>query len=127
MRRSRCLPPPIRRFSESVSSDVAKAYNVSLTSLRGAARPTAVVGNETEARCPRRPPLDFGTIVKFIEEIFNLGNIPSGNYADYYANGDLGEFFQFKRLPRSFRSIQAPLGTEVFLDPSRPQDPPDND
>jgi phospholipase C len=71
--------------------------------------------------------LDFGTIVKFIEEIFNLGNIPPGNYADYYANGDLGEFFQFKKLPRSFRSIQAPLGKEVFLDPSRPQDPPDND
>jgi len=71
--------------------------------------------------------LDFGAMLKFTEEIFNLGNIPPGNYADYYANDDLGEFFQFSKPPRSFQSITAPLGKEVFLDPKRPRGAPDND
>jgi len=71
--------------------------------------------------------LDFGSILKFTEEIFNLGTIPPGDYADYYANDDLGEFFQFSRPPRKFLSIPAPLGKEVFLDPTRPITEPDND
>jgi len=71
--------------------------------------------------------LDFGAMLKFIEEIFNLGTIPPGDYADYYANDDLGEFFQFSKPARRFQSVTAPLGKEVFLDPTRPQDPPDND
>jgi len=71
--------------------------------------------------------LDFGAMLKFIEEVFNLGTIPPGNNADYYANDDLGEFFQFSAPPRSFRSITAPLEKGVFLDPNRPVTMPDND
>jgi phospholipase C len=71
--------------------------------------------------------LDFGAMLKFIEEIFNLGNIPPGDYADYYANDDLSEFFQFSKAPRSFQGIDAPLKKEVFLDPKRPITEPDND
>jgi len=71
--------------------------------------------------------LDFGAMLKFIEEIFDLGNIPPGNNADYYANDDLGEFFQFNKPPRSFQGIKAPLNKEVFLDPQRLLGPPDND
>ena len=71
--------------------------------------------------------LDFGSMLKFTEEIFNLGTIPPGDYADYYATDDLGEFFQFSKPPRSFQSINAPSGKEVFLDPNRPRIPPDDD
>jgi phospholipase C len=71
--------------------------------------------------------LDFGAMLKFTEEIFNLGVIPPGDYADSYANDDLGEFFQFSKPPRTFESIAAPVKKEVFLDPKRPQGPPDND
>jgi hypothetical protein len=71
--------------------------------------------------------LDFGAMLKFIEEIFNLGFIPPGDYADSYANDDLGEFFNFSSKPRTFQSIDAPLKKEVFLDPKRPVTPPDND
>ncbi len=71
--------------------------------------------------------LDFGAMLKFIEEIFNVGYISPGDYADSYANDDLGEFFQFHKPPRSFESIQAPVKKEVFLDPKRPMLPPDND
>ncbi len=71
--------------------------------------------------------LDFGAMLKFIEEIFNVGTIPPGDYADSYANDDLGEFFNFSAAPRTFQSIDAPLKKEVFLDPKRPVTPPDND
>jgi phospholipase C len=71
--------------------------------------------------------LDFGAMLKFIEEIFNVGVIPPGDYADSYANDDLGEFFNFSSPPRAFQSISAPLKKEVFLDPKRPVGPPDND
>ncbi len=71
--------------------------------------------------------LDFGSMLKFIEEIFNLGNIPPGDYADYYANDDLSEFFNFSSVPRPFASINAPVKKEVFLDPKRPVTEPDND
>jgi hypothetical protein len=56
-----------------------------------------------------------------------VGFIPPGDYADSYANDDLGEFFQFSKPPRKFQSIQAPLKKEVFLDPKRQLGPPDDD
>lgn len=71
--------------------------------------------------------LDFGAMLKFIEEIFNVGNIPPGDYADYYANDDLAEFFRFDKPARKFQSINAPLEKKLFLDPGRPIAPPDND
>jgi phospholipase C len=71
--------------------------------------------------------LDFGGMLKFIEEIFNVGSIPPGNYIDSFAYDDLGEFFQFSLPPRSFESINAPLEKEVFLDPNRPITEADND
>src|SRR5260370_42094661 len=71
--------------------------------------------------------LDFGAMLKFIEEIFNVGTVPPGNYADYYANDDLSEFFNFNNPPRRFQSITAPLSKEVFLDPNRDITDADND
>jgi len=78
--------------------------------------------------------LDFGAILRFVEEIFGVGNIPppAGGYqyyyfADYYATGDLGEFFNFGKAPHSFRRIEAPHKKEFFLDPRRPIEPPDDD
>jgi hypothetical protein len=58
---------------------------------------------------------------------FQRGYRTPGNYADYYANDDLGEFFQFSKPPRKFQKITAPLGEEVFLNPERLQGAPDND
>jgi hypothetical protein len=71
--------------------------------------------------------LDFGAMLKFTEQIFNLGTISPGDYADYYAVDDLGEFFQFSKPARKFEKIQAPLGKEIFLDPNRLQGPPDDE
>lgn len=74
--------------------------------------------------------LDFGAMLKFVEEIFGLGTIsddPFNPYADYYAKDDLHSFFQFTLPPRPFESIEAPLKEDIFFDPSRPLGAPDND
>jgi hypothetical protein len=71
--------------------------------------------------------LEFGAMLKFVEQIFNVGTIPPGNLIDSFAVDDLGEFFQFSKPPRSFKSVDAPQGKEVFLDPNRPITDADND
>lgn len=67
---------------------------------------------------------DFGSILKFIEETFNL---PTLGYADAYALDDLSDCFDFSQSPLSFQTIAAPLDATYFLNDHRPPLPPDND
>ena len=112
------VPPPVPAKAPAGTSSYVYGFRVPLMVV-SAYTPPGTVSNVMG--------LDFGAMLKFIEEIFNVSTIPPGNLADYYANDDLGEFFQFSKPPRSFQSIAAPLGKEVFLDPKRPRIPPDND
>jgi phospholipase C len=112
------VPPAVNAKAPAGTSSYVYGFRVPLMVV-SAYTPAGTVSNTMG--------LDFGAMLKFMEEIFDLGTIPPGDYADYYANDDLGEFFQFNKPPRSFQSITAPLGAEVFLDPKRPMDPPDND
>jgi len=115
------VPPPVSPLAPWEASSYVYGFRVPLLVV-SAYTPAGTVSNEN---------LDFGAMLKFIEEVFGgLGTIssdPSNPYADYYAYDDLGEFFQFEQRPRAFESIQAPLKEEVFLDPRRPIGPPDND
>ncbi|MFY9845654.1 MAG: alkaline phosphatase family protein [Terriglobales bacterium] len=71
---------------------------------------------------------DFGSILKFIEEVFSLPEIdPSVGYADSYAVGDLSDCFDFSQSPQPFTQIKAPLKTEYFQNSKAPATPPDND
>jgi phospholipase C len=54
---------------------------------------------------------DYGSILKFIEEVFTL---PSLGYADAYAD-DLSDCFNFSQGPRGFRTIAAPRNADFFL------------
>lgn len=65
---------------------------------------------------------DFGSILKFIEEVYGL---PSLGYADALAD-DLSDCFDFHRHNR-FRKIKAPLGAEYFLHDKTPPTDPDDD
>jgi phospholipase C len=66
---------------------------------------------------------DFGSILKFIEQTFNL---PSLGYADVRAN-DLSDCFALTRSPLTFKVIPAALGGAHFLnDKSAPTDPDDD-
>ncbi len=112
------VPPPVPAKAPPGTSSYVYGFRVPLMVV-SAYTPAGTVSNVMG--------LDFGAMLKFIEEIFNLGTIPPGDFADSYANDDLGAFFQFSKPPRSFQSITAPLGKEVFLDPKRPVTDPDND
>jgi phospholipase C len=116
------VPPPLSSKAPANASSYVYGFRVPLLVV-SAYTPPQTVSNTMG--------LDFGAMLKFIEEIFSLGPIPStgdsGNYADAYANDDLGEFFQFSKPPHGFQSIDAPLKADFFLNPNRPIDPPDND
>lgn len=66
---------------------------------------------------------DFGSILKFIEEIYGL---PSLGYADVPAD-DLSDCFNFNQTPTNFHEIQAPLDVAHFLNDRRPPTDPDDD
>jgi phospholipase C len=112
------VPPPVPAKAPLNAASYVYGFRVPLLVV-SAYTPAGTVSNVMG--------LDFGSMLKFTEEIFNLGTIPPGDYADAYAVDDLGEFFQFSNPPRSFQNISAPLGKEVFLDPKRPITEPDND
>jgi hypothetical protein len=80
--------------------------------------PRGTVSNETH---------DFGSILKFVEDVLGgLGPV-APTYADAFANGDLQEFFNFTMSPRTFQKIQAPLGITYFMNSTEPLEGPDND
>jgi phospholipase C len=115
-------PPPLPAAAPAIASSYAYGFRVPLLVV-SAYTPAGTVDNNTAG-------LDFGTILKFIEEVFNLSNINSGDlgsFADQWSNGDLSDFFQFSQPPNDFQSIQAPFKPDFFLDPKRPMDPPDDD
>ena len=66
---------------------------------------------------------DYGSILKFTEEVFNLGSL---GYADAYAD-DLADCFNFNQQGRTFRTIAAPHDAEYFLNDRTPPTPADTD
>jgi phospholipase C len=66
---------------------------------------------------------DFGSILKFIEQDFNL---PSLGYADPRAT-TLLDCFDFRQRPRSFQPNAAKYDAKHFLDDDTPPEPPDSD
>ena len=69
---------------------------------------------------------DFGSVLRFVETVFDLGLIPPGNFADAKAD-DLTDFFDFSKPPRPFTTIAQPIPSSHFLDRSRQMAPPDGD
>jgi phospholipase C len=101
------VPPP------SISNSYEYGFRVPLIVVSPYAKP-AYVSHVTH---------DFGSILKFIEEVFEL---PSLGYADARAD-DLSDCFDLKQLPRLFESIPAKLNANDFLNDKRAPLPPDDD
>ena len=66
---------------------------------------------------------DFGSILKFIEEVFKL---PSLGYADARAD-DFSDCFDLTQTPISFEAVPAKFDRHFFLTVKRPVTPPDDD
>jgi phospholipase C len=69
---------------------------------------------------------DFGSVLRFVETVFDLGLIPPGNFADARSD-DLSDFFAFSKSPRPFTNITQPVPSSHFRDPKRKMAPPDDD
>jgi len=70
---------------------------------------------------------DFGSILKFVESAFSLGEIdPAVGYADSRSD-DLSDCFNFNQLPLVFAPVAAPMSAEHFLHDTSAPTPPDND
>lgn len=85
--------------------------------------PLIVVSPYAQAAYISHTPHDFGSILKFIENTFNL---PSLGYADAYAD-DLSDCFNFSQTPLKFQAIPAAVSAEQFLNDRRPPTDPDDD
>jgi phospholipase C len=66
---------------------------------------------------------DFGSILKFIEEVYG---VPSLGYADAPAD-DLGDCFELTQTPIVFQTVNAPMDGAFFLNDKRPPEGPDKD
>ena len=69
---------------------------------------------------------DFGSVLRFVETVFDLGRIPPGDFVDAKSD-DLGDFFDFTKPPRSFTKIAQPVPASHFRDRTRTMMPPDDD
>lgn len=88
--------------------------------------PLLVVSAYTPVALVSNTRRDFGSILKFIEGVFNIKEGALG-FADARAHDDLAAFFDFRRRSRSFQPIPAPLDANFFIHDKRPPEPPDND
>ncbi len=113
------VPPPIRNSGPNQNS-YEYGFRVPIMVISPYAKP-AYVSHQFN---------DFGSILKFIEEVFSLpavGDSVGAAYADSYALGDLSDFFNFSQTPLVFTPIQAPKGAEYFIHNKAKPSPPDND
>ena len=88
--------------------------------------PLLVVSAYTRPAFVSNTRLDFGSILNFIESVFNIQQGSLG-FADERATDDLHEFFDFKKPRRQFKAIAAPLDANFFINDKRAPEPPDND
>ena len=93
--------------------------------------PMIVVSPYAKANHISKTFYDFGSILKFIENNFSLGNIaPSATlqYADQFsATGDLSDCFDFTQTPLTFQTIPAKFDAAHFLNDKRKPTDPDDD
>jgi phospholipase C len=86
--------------------------------------PMIVISPYAKAQYISKQQYDFGSILRFIEERFNL---PSLNYADAAAVNDFSDCFNFSQTPLPFQTIPAALKAEHFLNDKTPPTDPDDD
>jgi len=88
--------------------------------------PLIVVSPYAKPQYVSKQQYDFGSILRFIEETFNLGS-GSLHYADEAAVNDLSDCFNYNQTPLPFQTIPAALKADYFLNnKTRPTDPDDD-
>ena len=88
--------------------------------------PLIVVSAYTPAGYINNSRLDFGSMLRFVEQNFSLGEGALG-FADARATTDLAPFFNLKQGPRKFQVIPALHSAKYFLNDRTPPTDPDDD
>jgi phospholipase C len=87
--------------------------------------PFIVVSAYTPAAYVDNNRMDFGSILRFIENNFGISE-GALNFADARASTDLAEFFNLEQVPRPFLTIPARLNANYFLNDKTPPTDPDD-
>jgi phospholipase C len=87
--------------------------------------PMIVVSAYTPAAYIDNNRMDFGTVLRFLEQNFGIAE-GALNFADARATGNLGEFFNLTQVPRVFQTIPAPLDANYFINDKTPPTDPDD-
>jgi phospholipase C len=87
--------------------------------------PFLVVSAYTPAAYVDNNRMDFGTILRFVENNFGIAE-GSLDFADARATGNLSEFFNLKQVPRVFQTIPARLDANYFINDPSPMTEPDD-
>jgi phospholipase C len=85
--------------------------------------PLIVVSPYAKARYISHVTHDFGSILNFIEQVFNLSSL---GFADAHAD-DLSDCFNFNQAPLQFQKIPAPMSAAHFLNDRTPAADPDDE
>jgi phospholipase C len=85
--------------------------------------PLIVVSPYAKARYISHVTHDFGSILNFIEQVFNLSSL---GFADAHAD-DLSDCFNFNQTPLQFQKIPAPMSAAHFLNDRTPAADPDDE
>lgn len=88
--------------------------------------PLVVVSGYTAPAMVSNNILDYGSILRFMEGVFNISEGAIG-FADARSTDDLSEFFNFSAPLRKFQVVPSPLDAEYFINDKTPPGPPDND
>jgi phospholipase C len=88
--------------------------------------PLIVVSAYTPAGFISNTPEDFGSVVRFIEWNFGVGE-GALTFADSRSRSDLNEFFSLGQPPRRFQTITTPLSAKALLSANPSGLPPDDD
>ena len=114
------VAPPIRNTNPPLNSN---EYGFRV--------PLIVISPYAKAATVSHQQNDFGSILKFIEEMFSLpttiGQSVGVEYADSYALGDLSDFFDFSQTPLPFTTIPAAKDANFFINRKDKPTPPDDD
>jgi len=106
-------PPQVINDGTSLGSGYVDGFRV----------PLIVVSPYAKAAHVSHVNHDFGSILKFIEEIYGL---PSLGYAAARAD-DLSDCFNFNQTRLTFQAIPAAVSAEQFLNDRRPPTDPDDE
>jgi phospholipase C len=87
--------------------------------------PLIVVSAYTPARFVSNKRLDFGSMIRFVEQNYGIQQ-GSLNFADARTSTNLTEFFNLSLAPRAFKAIKAALDANYFIHEIVPATDPDD-